>query len=353
VRPPHPIAGQHFRGISRPRLLSAVILILSVVAATIAAVLWSRASGPAAPTDLPKIAELGSGPPPKGGYFATRPAGQWAALPGDAACAAQVHLSTWEPRPDNARPNQVEPDAAAAHRALAIRPVSGKGAADPRWDSWLRQRIDGQFTGTTDEIFQWAACKWGLSDDVLRAISVVESTWYQYNTYPSGRPVSGRGSGDLTPPGTAGAAAYCDAIARFGHDYQKDYGPGVCPETFSIVGVKSWQAPSWGAMPDNQNGTFPFVRDSTAYAVDYLAAHLRGCYNGWEYWLAHTGPYRAGDISGCVGAWYAGAWRTVGADRYIGEIKAHIARSTWLQSDWPTAGYACDPTYGCPGPGRH
>jgi hypothetical protein len=38
-------------------------------------------------------------------------------------------------------------------------------------------------------------------------------------------------------------------------------------------------------MPDNQNGTFPFNRDSTAFALDYLGSLIRGCCEGWVTWL--------------------------------------------------------------------
>jgi hypothetical protein len=275
----------------------------------------------------------------------------WSSLPGDAACARQVHYSTWEPRPDNTAPNHVMPDAGAVHQAFAARPVATGSSADPRWDSWLMQRVDGQFTGTTDEIFQWAACKWGLPDDLLRAIAVRESTWYQYEGYPSGRPVLDWGMGDMMPSGTPGAAVYCDTIAQYGRDYQRDFGTGTCPRTFSIAGVMSWQAPSWGQMPGNQNGTFPFNRQSTAFAVDYLASQLRGCYNGWESWLTSSGGYAGGDIWGCVGAWYSGDWHSSDADGYISRVRKELTNFTWLDSDWPQVKPPCDPRYGCPGPG--
>jgi hypothetical protein len=43
----------------------------------------------------------------------------------------------------------------------------------------LRQRIDGVYTGTTDEIIRWAACKWGFDEDIIRAVAVNESNWNQ------------------------------------------------------------------------------------------------------------------------------------------------------------------------------
>jgi hypothetical protein len=34
-------------------------------------------------------------------------------------------------------------------------------AHDPRWNRYIIGRISSRFSGTTDEIFQWAAVKWG------------------------------------------------------------------------------------------------------------------------------------------------------------------------------------------------
>jgi hypothetical protein len=286
--------------------------------------------------------------PPASGYFRLAPVGRWRTLPADRTCARRVHRSTWEPRRDNYVPNHRMPRASAVHRAFRLRPVSGGGSADRRWDSWLLQRVDGHFTGTTDEIFQWAACKWGLRDNLLRAIAVRESTWYQYEVYPSGRPVLDWGMGDMMPRGTRGATTFCNALAKHGRDYQKDFGRGVCPRTFSIAGVMSWQAPSWGRMPGNQNGTYPFNRRSTAFALDYLAAQLRGCYNGWEFWLRDSGRYQSGDMWGCVGAWYAGDWHSSDANGYIHRVRTELRNHTWLEADWPRIHPPCTRKYGCP-----
>jgi hypothetical protein len=283
-------------------------------------------------------------PPDRHGYFHLRPPG--ADLPSGEECAAEVHRSTWEPRPSNSVPNHTMPDPALVHESLASRPRSTWGTYDPQWDTWLLPRVDGQFTGTTDEIFQWVACKWGLSDNMLRGIAVRESTWYQYETYPSGRCVTYYGCGDwFTSEPYADRKVYCDGLAEFGYDYQQDYGDGYCPKTFSIVGEMSWSDPAWGfPWAGNQNGTFPFNRDSTAFAADYLGASLRGCYNGWEWWLDEGG----GDIWGCVGAWYSGDWHSADADAYIHRVKHAISSHRWLRDDFPLDGPPCDPVYGCP-----
>ena len=125
---------------------------------------------------------------------------------------------------------------------------------------------------------------------------------------------------------------------------------GICPKTFSIAGILSWQDPSWGPMDGNQNGTFPFSRNSTAYALDYLGANLRGCFEGWERWLDNTGTknYAAGDMWGCVGAWYSGSWHDSAGDGYGSRVRTELANRTWLAADWASIRPSCSSTWGCP-----
>jgi hypothetical protein len=287
-------------------------------------------------------ADTGSDPPDRDGYFSLRPVGSWSSLPSGGECRQRVHRSTWEPRPENAKENDTTPDRDKVRESFADRPRSDDWV---NWNSWLLPRISGNFTGTTDEILQWAACKWGLPDNTVRAITVTESSWYQYLTYPGGRCVTHLGCGDFADSDRT----YCDGLAKFGHDYQEDYGEGTCPGTFSIAGVMSYQDPDWGKWPANQNGAFPFNRDSTAFAVEYMAATLRGCYEGWERWLEHDNhDYAAGDLWGCIGVWYSGAWHSGAADDYIAHVKDILADREWLKPYWMQKQYDCDAKYGCP-----
>ena len=91
------------------------------------------------------------------------------AFPSDAECAAQVRRSSWEPRPENY----------VANHTVAPQPntLAKFSSWTTAWNSTYKTRITGNFTGTTDEIIQWVACKWGWSDEVLRAQSVQESSW--------------------------------------------------------------------------------------------------------------------------------------------------------------------------------
>jgi hypothetical protein len=254
--------------------------------------------------------------------------------------------------------NHTKPDPVAVHNSLQSRARSTDGTYKAQWDSWLIPRIDGQFTGTTDEIFQWAACKWGLPDNVIRAVAVRESTWFQSLHYSDGACYWNRGCGDAFPASSASSQVYCDGLAKFGHDYQTElrstagptpYTPqsGMCPKTFSILGIMSWWSPSWGFnWADNQNGAFPFNRDSTAFAADYYAAEIRGCFNGWQ----GTANFTSGDLWGCVGLWYSGTWHDTEADAYAGRVQNELANHTWLLSSFgpKTGQYQCDPVKGCP-----
>jgi hypothetical protein len=291
-----------------------------------------------------------STPPPAVGHTTTyQPAGAWSALPSGDTCRGQVNRSTWEPRPDNTKRNNVVPDRAAVSASFANHKRSGFGTYDTKWDTWLLARVDGAMTGTTDEIFQWAACKWGFPDNLLRSIAYRESTWYQYETYDktAGRCVTNWGCGDLP---SASVPVYCAQIAKHGYDYRPDYasiGPDICPRTFSIAGVMSYDG--WRSdWPDQTNGTFPFNRDSTAFAVDFMASEIRGCYEGWKWWLTRT----PGDIWGCVGAWNSGDWYSTRSQYYYGKVQESMVSAPWLTSTFAATKPSCHLTYGCPVPDR-
>jgi hypothetical protein len=302
---------------------------------------------------LPLITEsCAAAPPRSSGYFRTLGVG--ASLPND--CAKRVHRSAWEPRPENAKANHTKPNVTAVARSFSARPRRGYNT---RWNSYLLPRVNGQFTGTTDEIIQWAACKWGIADNILRGQAVRESTWYQGLQFRDGQCYWNRGCGDAFSGRTTATTTYCNGIAAFGNDYQADPNStagdypwnspqaGMCPKTFSIMGIMAWDSPTWqspySAWSGNQNGTFPFSRDSTAFALDYEAAFLRGCLEGWISWL----PSR-GDVWGCVGAWYSGDWHSAEADAYITRVKGEITKRTWLTADFARRSYQCDPRKGCP-----
>ena len=191
-----------------------------------------------------------------GGRFATLAPGS--ALPSGAACAGRVRPAA-EVRAVNATFN-----ATAGTRANTLYP-----------------RVDGQYTGTTDQILQWVACKWGLDEDIVRAQIAVESWWDQ-------RAVGDNG------------------------------------ESFGLGQVR---------VPYHQTA---FVDDnakrSSAYNVDYTYAGWRSCYEGEMTWLntvERGSNYVAGDAWGCLGVWFSGRWHTAAADGYSAKVQDYLARRVW------------------------
>ena len=219
-----------------------------------------------------------------------------APLPSESACAARVHRSSWEPRPENHDGNMRVPTAA---QIASLGPWGENIGLDPKADS-LRKQMTGNFTGTTDEILQWVACKWGFDPDIVRAEAVVESTWRQgfHGDHTSDQ--------QLCPPGTWDGSG--------------------CDQSYGILQIK------WYFFQD----AWPMSRDDTAFSAEYTYAMLRACYEGWTSYLNERDPlpgyprYHAGDIWGCLGRWFSGSWYTQGAVDYIAKVETALAEKTWL-----------------------
>jgi hypothetical protein len=203
--------------------------------------------------------------PPAGG--GTRPPG--APVLSDGRAAARV-VPARETRPGNRAANHTMPSSAAL--------ASFRRASEEPYTS----HVTGHFTGTTDEIVQWAAAKWGFRADLLRAAAVQESDWHQ---------------GDVSDGGVS----------------------------FGLFSVKTQLA----GEPAGWAGTFPLARDSTAFNADYYGRALRSCYDGRETWLG--GAYASGDLWGCVGFWYSGRWHDAGGEEYVRSVRRGLAARTWAQ----------------------
>ncbi|MQA00210.1 MAG: hypothetical protein GEU80_12940 [Dehalococcoidia bacterium] len=214
--------------------------------------------------------------PPAPVYFATLPPG--ATLPSGATCADWVRPAP-ESHPENRDANQ-------RTGATGVR-IDG---ATERFNEQYAGRIDGRYAGTTDEIIQWGACKWGFDEDLTRARAWVESSWRQSMTGDE------TGDGDqcrlagLTPP---------------------------CAQSYGLLQVKITV----------HEGTSPHALVSSAYNVDYALAWLRACFEGDFDWL---GPaYGAGDLLGCTGAWFSGRWYDGGARRYLEDVQRALSDRSW------------------------
>ncbi|MGZ4279340.1 MAG: hypothetical protein ACXVFK_18110, partial [Solirubrobacteraceae bacterium] len=185
----------------------------------------------------------------------------------DAVATARVVRSSFEPRPANAPATHRVPTARSLRvwRATSQMPYA--------------RYVTGHFTGTTDEVIQWAAIKWGLAPDLLRAVATVESYWR------------------MSMVGDNGDSFGLFQVRR----------PYHCTEPSCAI----------------------FRRDAAANA-DYYGAILRAFYDGRQTWLNSVGDtgkrYRRGDLWGSVGAWFSGRWWSPPARGYIAQVKHSLAK---------------------------
>jgi soluble lytic murein transglycosylase-like protein len=151
-----------------------------------------------------------------------------------------------------------------------------------------KDRVTGRFTGTTDDIIEWAAHKHGVDEDVMRAVARQESYWRN------------------------------DTVGDNGDSF----------------GLMQMRRP--------YHCCLPYMQQSTAFNVDYYAAHLRAYYDGKMTWLNTVGGngwgYGAGDLWGSVGVWFSGRWHDWAAENYIRNIQRIQWSREWTWPEFVNAG---------------
>lgn len=230
---------------------------------------------------------------------ATLPRG--ATLPSAADCAAKVVHRSLERRRENALANFTTPTEAQLRQFHE--------AASQFFAPEVIPRITGDFIGTTDEILQWAACKWGFDAEAERAVAMVESDWRQSTLGDWEKDTS------LCPP----------------NDGNRD-ADGQCPTSFGFLQVKY--------EPDSASA-FPMTRQSTAFNADYKLGRQYACYQGRIDYLAEQEPlpgypaYPKGTDEemywGCIGWHYSGGWYDKEAVEYIQSVKEEMKARRWLE----------------------
>lgn len=203
---------------------------------------------------------------------ATLPPGSLAQLPSETACMTKAWADTSrEKRLENETANRTDvPDGVSFSDA----PAYGR-------------RVTGNFSGTTQQILTWAACKWGIDANLLKAQAVQESSWRQ------------------TAVGCAG-------------------------DCFGILQIKRSTWPT----------SFPGSQTSTAFNADLSGMFTRACidglFAGWSNmggYLSTTGRAR---VWYCIGVYYAGEKPTSENDgtRYVADVKRHLSTKTWRRSNF-------------------
>jgi hypothetical protein len=219
-------------------------------------------------------------------YFGTEPSHATYLPRSDSYCASAVTPDSWEPRPDNGQANHT-----------IVSPPFGWDVEN-YWTRWRdkRAKVTGNFTGTTTEIIQWAACKWGIDEDTIRAAAVQESYWHMSTL------------GDVCGP--VGEASY------------------------GLLQIKNMDCS--GTII---HGGYPDTVNATALNVDWYAARIRSCYDGDFYdggnWLYHgqTVDQIAAQNGwsyvfwACIGFHYSGDWSP--GQPYELQVRQILANRTW------------------------
>jgi hypothetical protein len=186
--------------------------------------------------------------------------------------AANLVTRAPETRPDNAAEN---------HRVPTAAELSYFRAHNDAMPSRYLERVDGAFRGSTDEIIQWAAYKWGFDPELFRAVAAVESWWHM---------------------STLGDEGYAFGLFQVDERYH-------CCRRLA-------------------------ARD-TAWNADYYGAMLRSYYDGTQTWLntvtGNASRYRAGDVWNSVGYWAAGRWDTETGHEYEAKVQGDLAERVWAQ----------------------
>lgn len=227
-------------------------------------------------------------------HFRTLPPGS--KLPSGKQCAKWVRA---RPKPENKGVNRRFNQRTG--QALGSNFLSGD---EPAADAKIVPRVNGNFTGTTKEILRWAACKWGINQNIVYAQAAVES-WWRQNT-----------QGD------------------FGTD------ASACPPNHRNLNAQGECAQSYGILQNRypyETSAWPTAGNSTAMNADTAYAIWRSCYDGYETWLntvQRGSQYHKGDVWGCVGRWFAGRWRTAPALQYIAKVKQYRSERIWETPDF-------------------
>src|SRR5829696_4204726 len=132
--------------------------------------------------------------------ISTRPPGD--ALPSDDQCARVVSRA-----PETIRSNATY-NKTVGRQQLADS-LFDAGSHDQRATTQIAARVTGAYSGSTREILQWTACKWGIDERIVLAQAQAESSWRQSM------------KGDWTTKGN-----YCAPEHGIGVDGRR----GQCPE---------------------------------------------------------------------------------------------------------------------------
>jgi hypothetical protein len=250
--------------------------------------------------DYVALYDVGAGPDP-----VPYPQTTWAPVgtnPLSDSQAAALVTDEPEDRPENTEANNYRPSDTELSAFFGSQDPNG---VTPVEYNPLARYVTGRpglSNPSTDDLIQWAAHKWGIPEDLVRAQMVIESSWRQ----------SQLGDRATVPPSWYGQYPPQARIAGTSDVYQ----------SMGISQIK-WQ-------PDNplHTGTEPLRWKSVAFNLDFYGATVRYYYDGLCSWCSPG--YSAGQELNSIGAWFnPHPWLNAPQLSYIARVTASLADRTW------------------------
>jgi hypothetical protein len=214
--------------------------------------------------------------------------------------------------------------------------------------------VDGNYSGSTDDLIRITACKWGIDEDYIRAQAMIESGWHQDCAAAHGGNGCNEGGDENNPAGctpasiTGGAQTpitsngeFCEMEGFGGLSGTNQY------DSWSIVQTKVYY--EWA--------TWPMIEESTPFALDYRYAEMRGCVNGDQYSYFNSQSRRSGSdylnavsnaksnptgpssvsgwnnlqylAYGCIDTHFSGSWFNGRSDSYLKSFLSSLSSANW------------------------
>jgi hypothetical protein len=216
------------------------------------------------------------------------------------------------------------------------------------------QSVDGDYSGSTDDLMRITACKWGIDEDYIRAQSWIESGWHQDCAAAHGGTGCDEGGDENNPPGCTPSSITSGAITSITPDGQ------FC-EMEGFGGLSGTnQYDTWGIAQTKvyyEWATWPMIEESTPFSLDYRYAEMRGCVNGDQYAYfnsqsrksgsdylravsnATSNPTGSSKVSGwnnlqylaygCIQTHFTGNWFDGRADSYLRGFLSALNSAPW------------------------
>jgi hypothetical protein len=229
------------------------------------------------------------------------------AMPSSDAQAAALVTHEPENRPANVAANKYVPTNAELAAFYA--------ANQPSLNDPVRKYVTGRpglTNPSTDDLIQWAAHKWGIPEDWIRAEAVQETHWNQ-------APLAfGQGLGDKATVSATQFAHY-PAAAQVSSSALTVY------QSMGIMQCK------WiDTRTDVNAGTNPLRWESTAFNLDYYAHYVRWLYSGYTAKISWIQNIYKGNQWNSIGGWFGGGGNAA-SQAYIANVQSYLTSEPWTQ----------------------